>query len=119
MGSDRLLRFVFVLYCTSVGGVLVTLPWSMSWNIMITHLPRVVSSWLEEPMIRGLLSGFGLVHLVWALHDVAALGRPPVTAQPIPAQPTTSAARPSAARPITTSPSRAHEALPSENPGDH
>lgn len=77
MGAERLLRFVFVFYCTMVGGILVTLPWSPSWSIMVAHLPIEGLRWLDQPLARGGLSGFGLVHLVWALHDMAALGQPP------------------------------------------
>lgn len=106
MASDRLLRFVFILYCTSVGGVLVTLPWSVSWNIMSAHLPLAVARWLEEPMFRGLISGFGLVHLVWALHDTAQLTRPHDVA------PTRSSAT------LQAPPSTVHETPAAKNPGD-
>ena len=74
MGAESFLRFVFVFYSTMVGGILVTLPWSPSWSIMVAHLPLEGLRWLDQPLARGGLSGFGLVHLVWALHDMTALG---------------------------------------------
>ena len=76
MGSERLLRFVFIFYCTTVGGILITLPWSRSWDLMIAYLPWSALEVFKLPWIRGLLSGFGLVHLVWALNDVVLFTQP-------------------------------------------
>lgn len=73
MDSDKLLRFVFFLYCTSVGTLLVMLPWSTSWTMMIDHLPFSGLDLLKDASLRGALSGFGMVHLVWGLHDLSAL----------------------------------------------
>lgn len=75
MGSERLFHFVFVFYCTTIGAILVTLPWSASWDLMISYLPYGGLQALKLPLVRGLLSGFGLVHLVWALHDTVLLVR--------------------------------------------
>ncbi len=76
MDSDKLLRFVFFLYCTSVGTLLVMLPWSPSWTVMIDHLPFSGLVMLKHSWVRGALSGFGMVHLVWGLHDLSALLSP-------------------------------------------
>lgn len=76
MDSDKLLRFVFFLYCTSVGTLLVMLPWSPSWTMMVDHLPVKGLAVLKQPWLRGGLSGFGMVHLVWGLHDLSALLSP-------------------------------------------
>ncbi len=72
MDMDRLLRYVFILYCASVGTVLVVVPWSPGWNQMLSHLSAPFEV-LGTPLLRGALSGFGLVHLVWCVHDALRL----------------------------------------------
>ncbi len=69
MELERVVRYVFILYCATVGVVLVVVPWSPGWDQMLSFLsPRF--ELLRLPLLRGALSGFGLVHLVWCLHDV-------------------------------------------------
>ncbi|MEM9552963.1 MAG: hypothetical protein AAGC60_01805 [Acidobacteriota bacterium] len=72
MALESIVRFVFVLYCTSVGVALLMLPWTPGWDFMILHLPPSLRI-LHSPFVRGALSGFGLVHLVWGLHDLNVL----------------------------------------------
>ncbi|MEM6795039.1 MAG: hypothetical protein AAF725_13760 [Acidobacteriota bacterium] len=67
---ERLLLFVFVVYCTTVGVILTMLPWSPAWDRMISLLALPALSFLEAPLSRGAMSGFGLVHLVWGMHDL-------------------------------------------------
>ena len=77
MVFDQLFRFTFVLYCTTVGVVLLLAPWTPGWDRMVTYLPYTGSHVLGIPLMRGALSGFGLVHLVWGVHDLSAFLRPP------------------------------------------
>lgn len=72
MSLERVVRFVFVLYCATVGAVLVLIPWSPAWDRMLFLLPASFEI-LRQPWLRGGLSGFGLVHLVWCLHDLQLL----------------------------------------------
>ena len=74
MDMDRVVRYVFVLYCATVGVVLVVIPWSPGWDRMLSHLPAGFEM-LRLPLLRGGLSGFGLVHLVWCVHDLQLLLR--------------------------------------------
>jgi len=74
MALEHFLRFVFVLYCTAVGVVLLLAPWTPGWDHMVAHLPGL--RLLGTPLLRGALSGFGLVHLVWGIHDLQELLRP-------------------------------------------
>lgn len=76
MGLDLLLRFAFVFYCTTVGVVLIWLPWTPGWEVIVSSLPWSTFGWLESPLARGCLSGFGLVHLVWVANDLEDLLRP-------------------------------------------
>ncbi len=72
MDMDRVVRYVFVLYCAAVGVVLVVVPWSPGWDRMVSFLSTNFEL-LRWPLLRGALSGFGLVHLVWCLHDIHSL----------------------------------------------
>lgn len=73
MGIEHLLRFVFVLYCATVGVVLVLAPWTPGWDHLVARLPIPGLSFLQLPWWRSGLTGFGVVHLVWGLHDLNEL----------------------------------------------
>jgi hypothetical protein len=75
---DSLFRILFVVYCLEAGIFLALAPWTDSWQQLATLLPLgglrslVTMSWL-----RGMVSGFGVVHLVWAVHDIDLVLRSP------------------------------------------
>lgn len=73
MALERMLQLIFVVYCTTVGTILLLLPWSAGWDHLLVHLPYSTSKVLETSWLRGALSGFGLVHLVWGAHDLQHL----------------------------------------------
>lgn len=75
MPLERFARFVFVIYCAIVGMVLVMLPWSPAWDRMLALLPYPSLDLLKVAWIRGAVTGFGLVHLVWSIHDLDLLLR--------------------------------------------
>ena len=77
MAFDQFFRFIFVLYCTTVGIILLLAPWTPGWDRLVTYLPHPGLRMLGLPLVRGALSGFGLVHLVWGIHDLSAFLRPP------------------------------------------
>lgn len=76
MRSDPLLRVLFVIYCLEAGLFLVLSPWTGSWGRLGALLPWgalreiVLATWY-----RGLIASFGVVHLLWALHDLDLLLR--------------------------------------------
>jgi hypothetical protein len=71
MRSGTFLRALFVLYCIEVGVMLLLVPWSPTWDRAVTQIPSLTAhSILFHPALRGALSGFGLVHLVWGVHDL-------------------------------------------------
>ncbi len=74
MDMDRVVRYAFILYCATVGVVLVVVPWSPGWDQMLSFLSPPFEL-LRRPLLRGALSGFGLVHLVWCVHDLHHLAR--------------------------------------------
>jgi len=61
----------FVLYCIEAGVLLLLAPWSTSWDRTVIRVPSLaVQGVLAHPLLRGAVSGFGLVHLVWGVHDL-------------------------------------------------
>ncbi|MGB5161256.1 MAG: hypothetical protein WBP10_13415 [Thermoanaerobaculia bacterium] len=71
MRLDSLGRILFVLYCIEAGAILLLLPWGGGWERLILHVPdSELQGYLLKPVVRGLLSAFGVVHLVWAAHDL-------------------------------------------------
>jgi hypothetical protein len=77
MEIDRLMPLFFVIYCTTVGIVLTVIPWTPGWSQMLLHLPAAAGGFLGHSVVRGGLTGFGLVHLVWGIHDLQAILRSP------------------------------------------
>jgi hypothetical protein len=75
MRNDALFRILFVLYCVEAGVFLVLAPWSPVWGRTLAQLPisTTLQNLLQQPLVRGAVTGFGLVHLVWAIHDLQVL----------------------------------------------
>ena len=64
-------RALFILYCVEAGVLLVMAPWSPAWDTSIFRLPGTgLQEILLHTWVRSAISGFGLVHLVWAAHDL-------------------------------------------------
>jgi len=67
----RLLHLLFVLYCAEAGFFLVVVPWSAAWERMAASLGSAsLAGMLGASIVRGAVSGFGLVHWVWGAHDL-------------------------------------------------
>lgn len=84
MRFDSLFRILFVIYCLEAGLFLAVAPWTDSWQQLTMLLPLgALRTLVTTPWLRGLVSGFGMVHLVWAVHDVdLILRRPSPNARP-------------------------------------
>lgn len=71
MRADALFRLLFILYCVEVGVLLLLLPWGSNWERVAFQLPGSGCRDLAlSPWSRGALSGFGVVHLVWGVHEI-------------------------------------------------
>lgn len=75
MGLDRLLHFLLFFYCVTAGLIFLLAPWTPGWDHLLLHLPSPAQRALGHSLCRGALSGFGLVHFVWGVHDVTELVR--------------------------------------------
>lgn len=77
MRVDLFFRVLFILYCLEAGLFLVLAPWNAGWDRLAYRIPiEVVRELLLWPVFRGAVTGFGLLHLLWGLHDLRwLLGR--------------------------------------------
>jgi hypothetical protein len=74
MRVGLLLLVFFIVYCFEAGLFLVVAPWNPGWERVAFQMPvGAVRGLLLAPAFRGAVSGFGLVHLVWGLHDLRLL----------------------------------------------
>jgi len=74
MRPRRLFRILFILYCVEAGVFLAFVPWSPLWERHLLEMPWIgVRALGLHPLWRSALTGFGLVHLVWAVHDLELL----------------------------------------------
>lgn len=69
-----LFKILFVFYCAEAGLLLTLLPWSPAWEQIMRQIPiAALQAVVLSPLVRGATTGFGLVHILWGTHDVAAL----------------------------------------------
>ncbi len=74
MRPGLLTRLLFVSYCLEAGMFLLMVPWSPAWDRTMAHLPfPLLSGILRSTFGRAALAGFGMVHLIWGVHDLDAL----------------------------------------------
>ena len=74
MRLDRLSRILFILYCVEAGTILLLAPWGAVWDRLVLQVPSAdLRGMLLHPLLRSLVSAFGLVHLVWGAHDLDLL----------------------------------------------
>ncbi len=74
-----LLIVVYIGYLVNVGLFLMMVPWSRAWGALVTQLPASASVLFDLPWFRGLLSAFGVLHLllvVWELMHPTLLTPP-------------------------------------------
>lgn len=74
MRLATMVQVFFIIYCFEAGFLLLVAPWSPMWDrtVMQISVPALRMLFLH-PMLRGGFTGFGLVHVVWGFHDLAAL----------------------------------------------
>lgn len=76
MRTDLFFLVLFILYCLEAGLFLVLAPWNAGWDRLAFQIPStLLRDLLLTPAFRGAVTGFGLVHLLWGLHDLRALLR--------------------------------------------
>jgi len=59
-----LLVVLYTCYLVQAGLLMAMLPWSEAWSILLLRLNPSVAAWLDVPSIKGLVTAFGLLHLL-------------------------------------------------------
>lgn len=73
MRLEALVRVLFALYCVEAGILLTVVPWTAIWDRAWIVVPvSLLRQALLSPWGRGAVTGFGLIHLVWGSHELAA-----------------------------------------------
>jgi hypothetical protein len=71
MRVDLFFLVLFILYCLEAGLFLVLAPWNAGWDRLAFRMPfELLRELLLSPYCRGAVTGFGLIHLMWGLHDL-------------------------------------------------
>ena len=72
----KLSRFLIIVlylgYLVNAGLMLIILPWSTTWGLLLSRFPLAVAGLLDSPWLRGLLAAFGVLHLMlvaWELYN--------------------------------------------------
>ena len=74
MRLEGLITLLFIFYCIAAGLLLILAPWGPLWERILMLAPKgVATQILAHSAARSAASGFGLVHLVWALNDLEGL----------------------------------------------
>ncbi len=74
MRPGLLTRLLFVSYCLEAGMFLLMVPWSPAWDRTVSQLPvPLIAAALRATFGRAALAGFGMVHLIWGVHDLDSL----------------------------------------------
>ena len=64
----KLSRFFLIVlymgYLVNAGLMFIMLPWSKAWGLLLSRFPLATASLLDLPWIRGLLTAFGVLHLI-------------------------------------------------------
>ncbi len=72
--ATTVLGLLFILYCIEAGAFLVLAPWRDVWVRFAGRFPwPEAQALILHPIARGAVTGFGLVHLVWGVHDLEGL----------------------------------------------
>jgi hypothetical protein len=67
---------LFVFYCIEAGVFFAVVPWTSFWRANnLLHSTPLLSVIAENDFVRGLVSGFGVAHLVVGIHEIASLLR--------------------------------------------
>ena len=62
--SRFLLIVLYLGYLVNAGLMLIILPWSTTWGLLLSRFPLPIASLLDSPWFRGLLAAFGVLHLI-------------------------------------------------------
>ncbi len=66
----------FALYCLEAGFFFTIVPWTRVWTLNpLLHGNLALGMMADDPYVRGLVTGFGLVHLIIGVKDIIVISR--------------------------------------------
>ncbi|HUP44766.1 MAG TPA: hypothetical protein VM779_04550 [Thermoanaerobaculia bacterium] len=66
----------FALYCIEAGLFFTVVPWTRLWTMNPwLHQSLTIGLWVDNPFVRGFVSGFGIVHILVGVKDLLRLAR--------------------------------------------
>ena len=66
----------FALYCIEAGLFFTIAPWTRLWTMNPwLHQNLTIGLWVDNPFVRGFVSGFGLIHILLGMKEIIRLSR--------------------------------------------
>ena len=66
----------FALYCIEAGLFFTVVPWTRLWTMNPwLHQNLTIGLWVDNPFVRGFISGFGIVHILLGVKEIMRLAR--------------------------------------------
>ena len=66
-------RLFFAIYLLEAGLFFTIIPWTRAWTMNpLLHGSLAISVWVDNPFVRGFVSGIGIVHLLLGMRDLVA-----------------------------------------------
>jgi hypothetical protein len=62
--SRFFLIVIYMGYLVNAGLLFIILPWSKTWGLLLSRFPMATSALLDSPPVRGVLTAFGVLHLL-------------------------------------------------------
>jgi hypothetical protein len=70
------LPLFFALYCLEAGLFFTVVPWTRLWTMNPwLHQNLTLGLWIDNPFVRGFVSGFGVIHILLGVKDIVRLSR--------------------------------------------
>ena len=61
----------FALYCLEAGLFFLVVPWTRLWTLNpLLHSHETITMLAGNPFFRGMVSGFGIIHLIIGIKDI-------------------------------------------------
>ncbi|HET7706647.1 MAG TPA: hypothetical protein VFM36_11210 [Thermoanaerobaculia bacterium] len=70
------LPLFFALYCLEAGLFFTVVPWTRLWTMNPwLHQNLTIGLWIDNPFVRGFVSGFGVIHILLGVKDIVRISR--------------------------------------------
>ena len=70
------LGLFFALYCLEAGLFFTIVPWTRIWTMNpLLHSTLTMGLVVDNPFVRGFVSGFGVIHLLIGVKDILQMTR--------------------------------------------